>query len=403
MASGHEPATHAPRAPLHRLEYIDGVRALAALWVAAHHAIESSVPETALRVPVLGPVLASLFFGQFPVMVFLMLSGFCLYYPYVKRSPDQPKPFTGWRPYLVRRWVRIATPYLAIGSMCLVMAAIPALQVGRWEITGPVDAGAIASHLLFVHNLFPQYYSKIDYPMWSIGLEWQLYLVFPLLIAAFRRRGGVIVTAALLLVALAIRASYRHLPPLAGSMLHEGPFSYLEIFAAGMVAATLTARRKEVAPSWLLAGIAVAGFAAVRFGSGNGIVHDVATSAAAFCILLLAADPNGRTNRFLSARWLVRIGVFSYSLYLVHAPVLHLLWFALRPLNLSAEATFAVLALVGLPLAVVASYGFHCVFERPFMRPSAPADPVAAAASPADASRATAPAASAVPSAPTDV
>jgi hypothetical protein len=52
-----------------------------------HRAIETSVPTAALRVPVLGPVIASLFLGQFPVTVFLMLSGFCLYYPYVLRNP----------------------------------------------------------------------------------------------------------------------------------------------------------------------------------------------------------------------------------------------------------------------------------------------------------------------------
>jgi peptidoglycan/LPS O-acetylase OafA/YrhL len=77
-----------------RLEHIDGLRALAALWVAVHHAIETSVPAATLKVPVLGPVVASLFFGQFPVMVFLMLSGFCLYYPYVRKNPARPE-FSG--------------------------------------------------------------------------------------------------------------------------------------------------------------------------------------------------------------------------------------------------------------------------------------------------------------------
>jgi len=83
-----------------RLEYIDGLRALAALWVALHHVAVTSVPSEMLKMPVLGPVVASLFFGQFPVMLFLMLSGFCLYYPYVRRSA-RPRS-SGYVPFLGR-------------------------------------------------------------------------------------------------------------------------------------------------------------------------------------------------------------------------------------------------------------------------------------------------------------
>jgi peptidoglycan/LPS O-acetylase OafA/YrhL len=361
----------APHATAHRLEYIDGVRALAALWVAFHHAIELSEPTSLMHIPVVGPVVGSLFFGQFPVMVFLMLSGFCLYYPYVKRTPDDPKPFSGFRPYLVRRWMRIAPPYLAAGVFCIMMAAIPATQVGRWKATGPIDASVILSHLLFVHNLIPDHATKIDYPMWSIGLEWQLYLVFPFLVYAFRRRQAVLTTLLLALLAIAIRATYRRLPVWEGAILHDGPFSYLEIFAAGMMAATITARRHRVAPSWLLGSVAIAGFAVVRFGSGAGIAHDLATAAAAFSVLLLAADPASATCRFLSTPALVRIGIFSYSLYLVHAPLLHLMWLASTRVGLAPDLTFALLVLVGMPLIVALSYGFHVCFERPFMRKKA--------------------------------
>jgi peptidoglycan/LPS O-acetylase OafA/YrhL len=48
---------------------------------------------------------------------------------------------------------------------------------------------------------------------------------------------------------------------------------------------------------------------------------------------------------------------------------LHLIWFALRPLQLSPDATFAVLVLCS-PLVIGLAYGFHLLFERPFMRVS---------------------------------
>jgi peptidoglycan/LPS O-acetylase OafA/YrhL len=350
-----------------RLQHIDGLRALAALWVVVHHVAETSVPATFLSTPVLGPVVVSLFFGQFPVMVFLMLSGFCLYYPYVRKNPLAPE-FAGFASYLRRRWTRIAPPYLWAGAFCLALAAVPELQVGKWQAVHPIDGSVILSHVLFVHNLIPSHATKIDYPMWSIGLEWQLYLLFPLMIWAFRKAGGPVTIAVTLVVAALIRGTYRQLPPAVGAILHDGPLSYLEIFAAGMLVAVLAVQHRRLIAKWLLGCIALAGLAVVRLGSGNGLVHDLATTVAFFCVLQLAADSSSRVSRVLSTPWLVRIGFFSYSLYLIHAPLVHLSWFALRPLGLSPDLTFIVLTLVFVPLIVLVSYGFHCLFERPFMR-----------------------------------
>jgi peptidoglycan/LPS O-acetylase OafA/YrhL len=168
-------------------------------------------------------------------------------------------------------------------------------------------------------------------------------------------------------IAALIRATYRMLPTESAALLRDGPFAYVEIFAAGMFAASLTVQGRRLLPAWMLACIAIGGLALVRLGSGNGLVHDLATSAAAFCVLLLAIDANSTVSRYLSATWLVRIGIFSYSLYLVHAPLVHLIWFALRPLQLSPDITFVILMLCA-PLVVGLAYGFHRLFERPFMR-----------------------------------
>jgi peptidoglycan/LPS O-acetylase OafA/YrhL len=360
-ASGVRPSSGAKR-----LDTIDGLRALAALWVVLHHAIITSEPTHAMASPLLRPILSSLFFGQFPVMVFLLLSGFCLYYPQVNKYP-RPVFTMGYLPYLKRRWRRIAPPYYWAGAFCLVMQLFPALRVGDWRSAGPVDAGVIASHLAFVHNLIPSHSAKIDYPMWSIGLEWQLYLLFPLMMGAFRRWNGVVVTGAALVVAAVVRASYHHLPAAIGPVFRDGPLAYIEIFSAGMLAAAMTAPKKTLGPNWFMGLIAIGGFAVVRLGNGNGLLHDLGATAMAFSLLLLAADKSTIVSRALSAPWLVRIGVFSYSVYLVHAPLLFLSWFALRLLHLSSDLTFAILVFVCLPGIVAACYGFHCLFERPFM------------------------------------
>lgn len=362
-------AEHGVPTASRRLDYVDGLRALAALWVAIHHCIETSDPLKLVGTPVVGPVLATFFKGQFPVMVFLMLSGFCLYYPYVRKNPSEPRFTTSALEFFKRRWRRIAPPYLWIGAFCLALDSVPALQVGRWKIVTPIDGWVIASHVLFLHNLFPSHASKIDYPMWSIGLEWQLYLFFPLLVGAFIRFGAARTIAVTLAVAAAIRATYRHYPVGLGPIFRDGPLAYLMIFAAGMLAASMTVRRVPLPfPKWV-SGLLVAGcLIMVRLGSGNGLVHDLATTVAFFIVLILAADPASVTARYLSAPWLVKVGIFSYSIYLVHAPFVHLSWLLLDHLGLSHEAQFAALSLVAMPIIVGISYVFHRYFERPYMR-----------------------------------
>ncbi len=349
-----------------RLDYIDGLRAIAALWVVFHHAIQTSAPTAMLNVPVLGSLLASFFWGQAPVKVFLLLSGFCLYYPCVRKNPANPV-LPGITAYLRRRWTRIAPPYLWAIAFCLPLAAFPALHGGKWVDVTSVEPSVIVSHLFMVHNLISSHSAKINYPLWSIGLEWQLYLVFPVLVVAFRRWGGVVIIGTALVIAGIIWAAARHVPPALGHALTSGPFYYLELFTIGMWAAALAAHGRLLVSKWLLGVIAVGCLAFVRVGSGNGLLHDVAVAAAAFAVLQLALDPAGPVARLLSARWLVSLGLFSYSLYLVHAPLLHLSWLVVSRFGLSNDMTFVVLCLVCVPAIIAASYAFHCAFERPYM------------------------------------
>ena len=60
--------------------------------------------------------------------------------------------------------------------------------------------------------------------------------------------------------------------------------------------------------------------------------------------------------------------MFSYSLYLVHAPVLETMQrFVIHPLGATGLANFALLLVIALPVVLLAAYGFFRVFERPFL------------------------------------
>lgn len=71
--------------------------------------------------------------------------------------------------------------------------------------------------------------------------------------------------------------------------------------------------------------------------------------------------------RALQARWLVWFGGLSYSFYLVHDPVLHVMHRALREFISAPAHMWIALLIVGGPVCVSAAYLFHLAFERPFM------------------------------------
>ena len=92
------------------------------------------------------------------------------------------------------------------------------------------------------------------------------------------------------------------------------------------------------------------------------------------CFALLAAvgrSPEGRIRAILSWRPLAFVGGFSYSIYLIHAPLIQLFWqYVLHPLRLSDNATFLLLEIVGTPLFVAVAYGFYWFCERPYLTPA---------------------------------
>ena len=71
------------------------------------------------------------------------------------------------------------------------------------------------------------------------------------------------------------------------------------------------------------------------------------------------------------------VGGFSYSLYLMHAPLLQIVWqYMLQPLDLRPGVGLVALELVGIPLVVTAAYLFYRVFERPFVNASRKRRPI---------------------------
>jgi peptidoglycan/LPS O-acetylase OafA/YrhL len=366
--------------PRLHLAYLDGLRALAASYVVGFHAVLGFAADD-----LTGPwrVLKRLFaFGHEAVAVFIVLSGYCLMLPVVRREPEALRTELG--SFIKRRAFRILPPYYAalLGSL-LLLAAMPALRSPSrtiWDDSLPGLAVApILSHLLLVHNWSREWGYQINGPLWSVASEWQIYFFFPLVLLPTWRRLG-------MLGALALAALLGYAPLLLWPVASNVAIPwYLLLFALGMAAAAIgfsaaplaTRLRQGLDWTWcsraLWLGCVALSSVAGKLWFGLKPVADLlvglATTALLIALTLRAQRADrGALLRLLESRPLVSLGHFSYSLYLTHLPILALSYIWLRPHGWPQwQLTLVLLGLGGLASLVVA-YAFHVAIERRFIQ-----------------------------------
>ena len=370
--------------PRVRLEFLDGLRGLAALYVMLSHAFQIGVFDDVGGhwVTSLSPAFVrdtrGLTYGHYAVAVFIVLSGYCLMLPVARQGGDL---VGGLRGYIRRRARRILPPYYA--ALALSLAALllfhryhhVADPVAHREWLANLSAGSIVSHLFLIQNLYGPWSDTIDGPMWSLAPEWQIYFIFPLLLLpVWRRFGASAAVAAGFALGL---APHWLLPP-----QHDlGCAWYLGLFTLGMAGASVSLAQTRPA-SWKMAALVLgAVFFLVILLFPEWLVaeadlywlFDSLVGAMTICVIVYCAersrDGSVRSHvlRYLEARWLVGVGAFSYSLYLVHYPILAKMDAVLRVLHWTHAEKLAALFLAGVPLALALAYLFHRAFERPFM------------------------------------
>ena len=362
-----------------RLGYVDGVRALAALFVVLTHAFLIAAPahtglnSTPARPSWLPP-------PHFAVAIFIVVSGFCLTLPIVR---EDGRLKGGIRHFYFKRARRILPPYYAALALTLVLVwTIVGEKTGNlWDPSVPVSIAGYIGNALLIQDVVG--FWQVSVPFWSIAVECQIYLLFPLLLLSWRRLGALgTVFAAVGLSYVAMIATY-----FAGSV---GPFyfpgltlHFVGLFALGMSAAWLAAsersRWKNLRDQipWSLLMVVFALCAAALCISGDvealGPFIELPIGLFAASLLVAASRPerSGRIRKILGVRPLRFVGIFSFSVYLIHAPLLQAEWqYGLRPFHPGTRLSVALLITIGVPLMLAASYGFFHLFERRFMKPS---------------------------------
>jgi peptidoglycan/LPS O-acetylase OafA/YrhL len=348
-ASGR--ATTPPRAP--SLGWLDGVKAVALLWIVLNHLCERLAqgafagnpapdwPPLAVRIAQFAPssgagigglLLAALrdlgWLGDNGVGVFLVASGFGLTYGLIGRGATAALDLIGfYRARAARIYPLWWGAHVAFAVTVLVVGGAPFLD-WRFYLSA---LGVRVTPELF-------YYAVPAW--WYVGLLLQLYLVFPLLWRLLCRAGPAAFLLATVPAAMAIRAaglfafsSYLDAWSRGAIFITRLPEFALGMALAAWFATLPDAARRRTAPWTVALGVAcVACGIVASFSLAGMTVAPLLMGGGAF-VLLGAGLPKSLGARTVLG-W---IGRHSYALYLVHQPFIS----ALVP---AATATFSRIA-----------------------------------------------------------
>jgi peptidoglycan/LPS O-acetylase OafA/YrhL len=316
-----------PRLPSKHLSHLfelDVVRGLMSWWVVVGHVLafagfqEKNVPS----------VIAVVMHGEYAVKVFMMMSGFVI----AKLLADKNESY---KVFITRRFLRIYPVFLVALAVAILArplyipillssgAPLPWHYDRIWDAENNHFWPHVFAHFSMLYGLIPE--STLRYtgiallgPAWSMTIEFQYYLVAPLLIFVARRFGTkgwitLIVVSGLLSEVFA------------ASLQRNFPTSlpdFLPLFLAGMTSCWIYAQMREeeakVPADILLAG-ALLLYLLTRW-------LPVTIWGVALALILGNGDSPlvSKMKSLLNRPSLLFLGRISYSTYLIHYPILWL-------------------------------------------------------------------------------
>jgi peptidoglycan/LPS O-acetylase OafA/YrhL len=312
--------------PRSRIRRLDGIRGAAVLLVVVYHASYLTAGW--------GPrLLPGGFVG---VDLFFVLSGLLITRLLLRELDDTER--IGFGAFMGRRLRRLYPALTGMtAAVVVLLVATDRVGAGADQLTAGELAQAAGATLLYVSNLvqargwpFPGELSHT----WSLAIEAQFYLLWPLVLLAFRAlrlpRGAQVGALVAAMVAVAVHRSVLWTDQAHYLPLYLRTDTRIDVVLAGCLLGMLVHWGWWRTARWLrlpaLAGVAVLLLAGLLSETGDvRMYRDFGLSAVALAALAVVAsallDPGGPVGRLAGWRPLAVLGDRSYSLYLWHVPV----------------------------------------------------------------------------------
>ncbi len=337
---------------------IDGLRFIAIMAVMLYHiqgfvavkAAAAGQATTGLAQRILGE-------GSFGVPLFFAISGYILCRPFLGGRQVSLKR------YFTRRLSRLEPPYL-ISLAIIFVAKLSALHLSFWSLFPNLVAS-----LFYSHNLVYGAHSAVNGVAWSLEVEWQFYLLAPLIFLAVARSPMVARHAGLLLLiglgGWAYDAGFD-----ADHRIQLSLLRYFGFFMAGAWVAVLDEDHagfgRDTLSFDLLGLVAWIAVIAALLGGRRYSIYLPGLTA-----LLLLAGLRGSVFRKVLGWWPIYcIGAMCYTIYLYHFFVVSAAGRAFAVLAgwpHSAGQSLLVFAMVAIPVVLAACLIPYLLIERPFM------------------------------------
>jgi peptidoglycan/LPS O-acetylase OafA/YrhL len=337
---------------MRKLQELDSLRGLLALWVYIGHL---SYTVGIDPMPVLD--------NGHAVIVFIIMSGFVIVF--LLDNSD----LTYWD-FLKRRFFRIFPVYaIALaGSIFLLDMCVDALRQAPFQGERNLTRMAIFQanreqiveqavfNLFLLQGAVPDWLSNHASfaflgQAWSISLEWQFYIVAPLLFVwvRSRRHMAMVLSFGILCFAFRWRGGHGFLP------------DYTEFFLVGAASYGLWKLRHALEKPWSVASLLILGALFVR--SVPLLIWTVVLGS-----MLTADGPvGGWVCGALRSTVLRYLGAISYPLYLIHMLTIYGSMAVLNGSGLSPGAYAAALAIASTAAVIALSHILHVSVERPFI------------------------------------
>lgn len=359
---------------LQNYKCIESLRAYMAWWVVASHMFGIvglyDTGNALLNLPI-----KLITWAGMPVNIFIIISGFVITHLFLGKRES-------YSPYILRRFFRIFPIYI----FCLFVAiSLEHLrQFVYLDISfSPNKTTQIAAfaaqnenfwphlflHLTMLHGLIPD--SVLPYstsiflgPAWSLSLEWQFYLVAPIIIALMARGIAPMICTALVLYLLGVVAN----SGMIGKWAYPA-FLFLSIkyFLIGILSRLMIEKFKSSKKLWELPIVIL-----ITFALANAI-----ESVIWICFFIIALIEAKRIanapaffhkilNIFVLNNLVGNLGKWSYSTYLIHIPLLMLIIGGLGKIFgtdfISVKVLVSIL-LASVPVIIAVSWVLYSTIE----------------------------------------